>query len=170
MIDVVAPAVDIARRTHAGRFDKSGAPYLAHVARVAARVSRGGIELEAVAWLHDTVEDGGATVAKLARAGFPRAIVAAVDAISRRPAEAQGAYLERVMRSPLARVVKRADAADNADPRRLSQLHPATRRRLATKYAGMREVLGLHSDVTPATFAAIGADDLKWIGEWDSDP
>ena len=56
MNDLVERAKDLAHRAHAGQVDKAGRPYIEHVARVAARVADDP-EAEAVAWLHDVLED-----------------------------------------------------------------------------------------------------------------
>lgn len=54
--DIVSRAKDLAIRAHADQVDKAGRPYIEHVARVAAAVSDDPVA-EAVAWLHDVLED-----------------------------------------------------------------------------------------------------------------
>jgi len=44
------------------------------------------------------------------------------------------AYYSRVASNPIALVVKRADIADNSDPKRLAQLPSGVADRLRTKY------------------------------------
>ncbi len=129
----------IARVAHAGQVDKSGQPYIDHPARVAARV-RGDELLEAIAWLHDVVEDTDVQLVDL-QAEFPLEVVDAVDAITHRPGEPRADYYARVGRNPLARQVKDADIDDNTDPARTALLDDATRSRLAAKYAAAREAL-----------------------------
>jgi hypothetical protein len=68
-------------------------------------------------------------------------VVAAVDALTRRDDEPAEDYYRRVAADPVARVVKDADLADNADPDRLARLDTATRERLSAKYAHARETL-----------------------------
>lgn len=130
----VNAAADLARSAHAGQTDKSGAPYIDHPARVAARVRAAGHgdEAEIVAWLHDVVEDTGVTLDRIEREFGPR-IARAVDAITRRPAEGDD-YYRRVAADPLALAVKRHDIDDNTDPERTARLDPSTRERLAAKY------------------------------------
>ncbi len=129
----------LARRAHEGQTDKSGRPYIGHPARVAARV-HGDELLEAVAWLHDVVEDTDVTLADL-EATFPPPVAAAVDAITQRPGESREQYYERVRANPSALRVKLADIDDNTDPGRLSQLDKATQDRLMAKYATARAAL-----------------------------
>ena len=133
----------IARQAHDGQVDKAGAPYITHPARVAARVRDGGGDprAEAVAWLHDVVEDCGVPLDDLRGHGFDDGVVAAVDALTRRDGVPAQAYYTRIAADPLALAVKLADIADNADPARLALLDPATRSRLEAKYAAALRAL-----------------------------
>lgn len=54
--EIVQQARELAHRAHANQLDKAGKPYIEQVARVAAAV-RGDDLAEAVAWLHDVLED-----------------------------------------------------------------------------------------------------------------
>lgn len=132
---LAAAAREVATAAHAGQVDKSGAAYIGHPARVAARLT--GDDAQAVGWLHDVVEDTPVTLDDLRR-DFPDHVVAAVDALTRRPDEQPDDYYARVARDPLAVRVKLADVADNSDPARLAALDPATRDRLTAKYANAR--------------------------------
>lgn len=141
----VARAAALAKRAHSGQTDKSGHPYIEHPARVAALVeSRGGsTESMAVAWLHDVVEDSAMTLTDLAEAGMPSAVIAGVDAITKRTGEERAAYLARVRENPLALSVKTADVDDNTDPGRIRKLDTETQQRLRVKYAETRAALGV---------------------------
>ncbi|GAB6855988.1 HD domain-containing protein [Microbacterium xylanilyticum] len=129
----------IARAAHAGQVDKTGHPYIDHPARVAARV-QGNAQLEAIAWLHDVVEDTTVTLDDLRRE-FPDEIVDAVDALTKRPGETRQDYYARVRQNTRALQVKHADIDDNTDPARTALLDETTRARLAQKYAAAREAL-----------------------------
>lgn len=129
----------IAREAHIDQVDKTGHPYIEHPQRVAARVA-GDELLEAIAWLHDVVEDTSVSLEDLQEL-FPVEVTEAVDAITKRPGESRLEYYARVRRNPRARRVKGADIDDNTDPARTAQLDPATRERLAAKYAAAREEL-----------------------------
>ncbi len=130
----------IARAAHEGQVDKAGRPYAEHPGRVAASV-RGDDLLEAIAWLHDVVEDTDVTLDDL-RAEFPEEIVEAVEALTRREGQDPADYYAAVRANPRARLVKLADMADNSDPARLAYLDAATRARLEAKYAHGRRALG----------------------------
>ena len=138
---LLATALAIAARAHAGQVDKAGRSYLAHPLRVAARVVDAGDEVVAAALLHDVVEDGALTVEDLARAGVPGRVVEAVDQLTRRPGEAYSAAVRRAAAHPVAAIVKRADIADNTDPARLALLPEELRARLTAKYVRALAVL-----------------------------
>jgi hypothetical protein len=137
----VATARAIALAAHAGQVDKAGHPYVTHPERVAARLGRP--EEQAAAWLHDVLEDTPTTSADLRAAGIPHAVVAAVEALTRRWDEAPAAYYARVRADPIALAVKAADIADNTDPVRLGRLDEAVAARLSAKYRAARVALGL---------------------------
>jgi len=138
---LLATALAIAARAHAGQLDKAGRGYLAHPLRVAARVVDAGDEVVAAALLHDVVEDSALTVEDLARAGLPDRVVEAVDHLTRRPGESHSTAVRRAAADPVAALVKRADIADNADPARLALLPEELRARLSAKYARALAVL-----------------------------
>jgi hypothetical protein len=75
-----------------------------------------------VAVLHDVVEDSVTSLDDLRHAGFPERVVAAVDALTRRPGEPYDEAVERAARDRLAREVKRLDLEDNMDLRRIPDL------------------------------------------------
>ncbi|MBX6389973.1 MAG: HD domain-containing protein [Frankia sp.] len=141
-------AVALATRAHAGQVDKAGDDYIGHPLRVAAAAARqaaaAGVDpasAEMAGLLHDVVEDTPVTLAELAERGFPPAVVAAVDALTKREGEQVADYLARVAANPVAVVVKRADIADNADPARLARLPAEQADRLLVRYAGRRALL-----------------------------
>lgn len=142
MIDQVEIARRIAEQAHREQFDKAGLPYIEHPRRVAGRVAQvdGRPEAVAAAWLHDVVEDCGVGLDDLRAHGLDEAVLAAVEALTRRPDEGDG-YYARVAGDELARVVKAADIWDNTNPERLAKLDPETRERLLAKYAHASELI-----------------------------
>lgn len=146
--NVAAAAAQLARRAHEGQTDKAGAPYISHPERVAAAAGSAApaavrAQVQAVAWLHDAVEDTTVTLDDLRAEGFPQPVVDGVDAMTKRPGEAPERYFERVRSDPLARIVKAADLDDNTSPERVGKLDKATRIRLEAKYRRSRELLNL---------------------------
>jgi (p)ppGpp synthase/HD superfamily hydrolase len=94
-----------------------------------------GFHEQMAAVLHDVVEDTSVTLEELRRRGFPEAVVAAVDALSRRPGEPYLAFIDRAGSHRIARPVKLADLHDNLDPRRLARFSTAQQKRLVKKYS-----------------------------------
>ena len=121
-------AIHIALHEHAGQRDKAGQPYLLHPLRV--MLAQSCPEAMMVAVLHDVVEDGQTTLDDLRRQGFSEEVVTGVDAVSRRKGESYAEFVDRAVRHPLGRPVKRADLEDNMDLRRLSALGPKDHERL----------------------------------------
>lgn len=121
-------AREIAIKAHQGQLDKADQPYITHPEFVASQVT--GDETKAVAWLHDVVEDTSVTFNDLRAAGLSEAVIAGVDAITKRENEDYETYLERVAANPLARAVKLADLTHNMDTSRLKEITDKTRERL----------------------------------------
>ena len=146
MSDLIAQAEQVAWAAHEGQVDKAGAPYIDHPGRVAvaAHLSAPTHLAEyaaAVGWLHDVVEDTGVTSDQLRQDGFPEAVIAGVDAMTKRKGEDVAEYFGRVRADELARIVKKADLDDNTSPERVRKLDLETRVRLEEKYARSRELL-----------------------------
>ncbi|MFG2670747.1 HD domain-containing protein [Streptomyces sp. NPDC048445] len=141
----------IARAAHEGQRDKAGRPYAEHLAAVAEGVrARGGSDEQiAAAWLHDAVEDDALSQRWLAGAALPQRVKDMVLAVSKREGEELPAYASRILATPGALLIKESDLAHNADPVRLAVLDPATRTRLAAKYAQVRSLLGLTAPESP---------------------
>lgn len=140
MLDLVERAKELAYRAHAGQVDKAGRPYIEHVARVAAAVSDDP-EAEAVAWLHDAIEDCFGA-AKAVEALLPSELYGAVLDLTRFNWMPAADYYAAIRDNPLAMRVKLADIADNADEARLALLDDKTAARLRRKYAKARKILG----------------------------
>ncbi|MFE4331649.1 HD domain-containing protein [Streptomyces sp. NPDC056831] len=141
----------IAREAHADQRDKAGRPYTEHLAAVAegVRIRGGSDEQIAAAWLHDAVEDDALSEEWLADAALPQEVKDMVLAVTKRDGEDLGSYTRRILDTPGALLIKESDLAHNADPARLAVLEPATRTRLAEKYAQVRGLLGLTPGESP---------------------
>lgn len=144
----VADAVALATRYHDGQLDKAGEEYIGHPLRVMATVEAtaplAGADVRAAriaAVLHDVVEDTDLTLDDLRTLGYGADVVAAVDALSKRPGEPVEDYLARVAADDLAVVVKRADIGDNSDPVRLGRLPAGRAESFAERYRGRIRLL-----------------------------
>lgn len=117
-IEMVAKARAWAIKAHAGQKDKAGKDYFkAHVAAVADGV-KGDSITEAVAFLHDTVEDTSVTMADI-RTGFPKEGADAVKALTHSKGVPYAEYLWCVQQNPIAVKVKLSDLRSNMDLTRL---------------------------------------------------
>lgn len=116
-------AIVIATQSHINQIDKAGQPYIDHPLRVMTAGQT--LPEKIVGVLHDAVEDSDLTLAELAESGFPKEILAAIDAITKRDHESYDTYLERVMANAIALRVKIADMTDNMDISRIA--HPTAK-------------------------------------------
>jgi (p)ppGpp synthase/HD superfamily hydrolase len=116
--DLLERAIQLAVKAHAGQKDRYGAPYILHPLRVMQRVNS--VPEKIVAVLHDVVEDTSWSLDELAREGFPKKIVTAIDCLTKREGEDYEAFVRRSASNPLARRVKLADLEDNMDLRRMN--------------------------------------------------
>lgn len=111
-------AITIAAQAHAGQVDKAGAPYILHPLRVMLRMNTD--EERMVAVLHDVIEDSDWTLDRLRAEGFPEAVLAGVESMTRNPEETYEEYVLRAGRNTIGRRVKLADLEDNSDLSRIS--------------------------------------------------
>ena len=120
MTDLVHLAHDIARRAHAHQVDKSGAPYIEHIERVAARCTSD--EARCVAYLHDVLEDTDVLPEPEMRRIFGDRITEGVLSVTKREGESYADFVRRAGENPLGREVKIADLIDNSNLSRLPQV------------------------------------------------
>ena len=138
-----ALAERVARSAHGTDRNKhDGEPYILHPERVVAYLVGATDIQRAIGWLHDVVEDTSETLESLARYGFPPAVLAGVDAITKRKGESNLDYLHRLAKNRDALKVKLlADLKDNTDPKRRTNVPEATGARLDRKYVVAYRVL-----------------------------
>lgn len=138
-------AIAVATRAYDGRVDRQGEPYVAHAVRVMLAVETD--DERAVAMLHDVFEWGTITLRQFASAKFPKRVVDAVDALTKRNGETPAEHIDRVRASRLATTVKLADLRDNTLEWRLDAL-PDTRLRtqLVAMYRETAALMGVSLD------------------------
>ena len=134
MGEMVQRAKELAYRAHAGQVCKAGRPYIEHVARVAAACADDP-EAEAVAWLHDVLEDCKGPVDEQVIGAVGMELYVQVLHLTRDNDMPQDSYYRYIRNSSIALRVKLADIADNADESRLALLPPDVAARLRRKYA-----------------------------------
>jgi len=107
-------AIDIATEAHRDQVDKAGEPYILHPMRVMEDMISDDEKIVAV--LHDVVEKNPAwTLNRLAKEGFSKKVIEAVDAMTRRPHESYENFVLRAGSDPIGQTVKLADLRDNLD-------------------------------------------------------
>lgn len=152
-IEMVAKARAWAVKAHAGQKDKAGQDYFkAHVTVVAEGV-KGDPIAEAVAFLHDTVEDTSVTIEDI-RTGFPKEVADAVSTLTHSKGISYAEYLWYVQQNSIAVKVKLSDLRNNMDLSRLP--HEPTKKDLArtTKYSRAYAMLsGIHD--TPYSISEV---------------
>ncbi len=131
-------AITIAAQAHQGQTDKAHEPYILHPIRVMLRLSTPDERMAAV--LHDLLEDTDWSRMDLEREGFSRAVLDAVEALTRRSDETYEDFLHRVSLNPIALRVKLADLEDNLDASRIAQPTDRDVRRME-KYRAARTLL-----------------------------
>lgn len=126
-IDMIAKARAWAVKAHAGQKDKAGKDYFkAHVTVVAEGV-KGDPIAEAVAFLHDTVEDTSVTIEDI-RTGFPKKVADTVSTLTHSKGISYAEYLWYIQQNSIAVKVKLSDLRSNMDLTRLP--HTPTERDL----------------------------------------
>jgi len=127
-VNEVREAWAIAREAHKDQKDKAGRPYIEHIEAVAGAVAGRGPTVQAIAVLHDLLEDTDWTKEMLFAKGFSSTVVNGVLTLTRRPGEVYADYIERVAQHPDVIPVKLADLTHNTDPNR-GVIPPSLRRR-----------------------------------------
>lgn len=151
-MNIVDAARQIAINAHGGDRNKhDGEIYLLHLDRVYVNVREaGGTEIQqAIAWLHDVLEDTSMTIPRLGQIfvelvgnyglkstiGEDMDIIAAVDTLTKRKGESNEDYYHSVKLNPDARFVKlNGDIKDNFRRNHLIA-DEETRLRMAKKYS-----------------------------------
>ena len=113
-IEMVAKARAWAVKAHAGQKDKAGKDYFkAHVTVVAEGV-KGDPIAEAVAFLHDTVEDTSVTIEDI-RTGFPKEVADTVSTLTHSKGISYAEYLWYIQQNSIAVKVKLSDLRSNVN-------------------------------------------------------
>ena len=106
----------IADIAHRGQTRMDGVePFVNHPRRVAESLTQDGVEFHvyAAALLHDVLEDSDFTSLDLLKLGVSVEAVQLVVVLTRTEGESYNTYIDRVLASPEARLIKLADATDN---------------------------------------------------------
>lgn len=143
--ELVDRAIIFARFAHDGQKDKAGAAYFGHPARVAERAIEAYDDpmLTAIAYLHDTVEDGGFTISDI-KMFFPDVVWKVVEILTRGKTTPRDEYIEAVAKNYLAAKVKICDLEDNIDIGRIPNPTPKDydrRDRYLSEYRKLKDAI-----------------------------
>lgn len=116
---MLSKAILIATQAHDGQLDKAGKPYILHPLTVMHKLKTQDEELQAIAVLHDVIEDTSVTADDLLNAGLSGRIVVAVECLTKREGQSLVEYKQAVFSNTDAMLVKAEDLRHNSDLRRL---------------------------------------------------
>ena len=113
---LLAKAIEIAVKAHAGQKRWNGEPYFLHLMRVMLKMDT--VDEKIVAILHDVVEDTDVTLECLDMEGFyshGSSVFFAIKALTHAKDVSYMVYIVKLSENPLAAKVKMADLEDNMD-------------------------------------------------------
>jgi (p)ppGpp synthase/HD superfamily hydrolase len=116
---LLASMLVLATNSHAGQFDKGGAPYILHPLKVMYLLKSTDEELMCIALGHDIVEDCGVTWEDLRAVGMTERVVEGIRCMTKIPGETYDEYKAKVKSNPDSIKVKKCDLRHNTDLRRL---------------------------------------------------
>jgi len=116
-------AISLAASIFESVTDKSGEPYIMHCLRVLNSVNKNDPELQAIAVLHDVLEDHPEMTAETLREmGFSHRIIKALILLTHDPKVSYDDYIHAMAHNMDAVAVKKADLIDNSNITRLKGL------------------------------------------------
>lgn len=160
----------LALRCHEGQL-YGAEPYVNHVRRVAGRIRDHGQWAYMAGLLHDVVEDTETTLDDLRRLGYPRQVVEAVDAVTRRDGETYHELICRAASHPLGCLVKLADNRENvAHLPELARTDPERATSLGKRYAKawklLKAAMFAHQAWAQQAGVSIGGPPLDRRDDW----
>lgn len=129
--DLLSKMLVLATNSHAGQFDKGGAPYILHPIKVMHYLKTEDEELQCIALGHDIIEDTNVTYQDLRDLGMTERIIDGIRCLTKIPGETLIEYKERIFSSTDAMLVKRCDLRHNSDIRRLKGVSQKDLERMA---------------------------------------
>ena len=145
MKSMLSTAIKIAVNAHDGQFDKGGNAYILHPLTVMHYLKSDDEELQAIAVLHDVIEDSDVTYSDLTEQGMSQRVIDALFLLTKQRGQTQEEYLNGILASEDAMKVKLADLRHNTDIRRLKGVTEKDIRRVEKyhkMYLQIKEKLG----------------------------
>lgn len=140
-------AIKIATEAFKGKTDKAGEPYIYHLISVSSKLSElgWGESVQAVAILHDLLEDCPEWNAKMLLEFFPSHVVESIECLTHKKGQSYEDYINQVMNNRVSTLVKIADLEHNMDIRRLEYLSDIDLRRLQKYHSAYKRLVEWHS-------------------------
>ncbi len=137
---MLSKALQICVNAHNNQFDKAGQPYALHPLKVMYLLKSVDEELQAIALLHDVIEDTSTTYRDLLEAGMSERVINGVRALTKQRGQSYEDYKESVFANVDAMRVKLADLRHNSDLRRLKGVSERDIARTATYHVFASEI------------------------------
>lgn len=128
---LLSTSLKLATIAHDGQFDKGGMPYILHPLKVMHYLKTDDEELQAIAILHDIVEDTSTTWDDLREADITERVIEAVRALTKIAGQSYIEYKLAVLANRDAMLVKLADLRHNTDIRRLKGMTDKDKQRMS---------------------------------------
>lgn len=147
-MDIVSKAITVATQAHAGQLDKVGRPYILHPLRVMTALGfEACLEAQAIAALHDTIEDTKLTYDDICN-DFSLYIADGVQVLTRPRNKPYEQYIKEILAygNQMLIDIKIADLEDNLNVRRqITCMDPLifANVNLEKHYIGWRQIHGL---------------------------
>ena len=122
MTNPLATALAITAQAFEHSTDKAGQPYMLHCLRVMNNLHTDDQELQAIAVMHDLLEDTELTFGALTALGFSQRVVSALILLKHDQGVPYDSYIKLLAYNKDAVAVKKADLKDNSDITRLKGL------------------------------------------------
>lgn len=140
MKSLLSEAIKFAVTKHDGQFDKGGNAYILHVLKVMHYTRTNDAELQAIAILHDVIEDTDATYEDLVNIGMTLRVIEGVRALTKQRGQTAEEYMVNVCSNRDAMQVKLADLRHNSDIRRLKGVTEKDIRRIEKYHKAYLEI------------------------------
>lgn len=137
---LLSKAIDLATYYHDGQFDKAGVPYIFHCIKVMHYLKTDDEELQAIALLHDVLEDTKCNISTLISEGISYRVINGIVALTKNEDLTQEEYLDQIKTNKDAIKVKLCDLRHNSDIRRLKNVRQKDFDRIV-KYHSMYQEL-----------------------------
>lgn len=135
-LDYVGIAKEFATIAHQGQTRWGGDPYITHPAAVVEKVKHLGPKYEAVAWLHDVLEDTKYSFIHLGEVGIPEDVICSVNVLTKMEGESYLSYICVIATDKVATAIKLAGLEHN-----LSTSDPVRNKKIRDKWLLAKYIL-----------------------------